>query len=316
MVNIGKPLLSKIRAVALILITVAIIYFIIIKIANRWNEFKILLISANPWGLVFAFITFWICTLIPILIWKKFLKSLYNIDIALQLAFCAVVISNAARYIPGKIWFILLVAYLGEQFNLGKGKLITVSIWFQISNLLASFIVGMTLLPTQNYITNVVTIIVVALSIYFLLKPELINIVISKLTKEKSEFSKKNIGASLYGFALNILCWLLYGFSTYLVAKSLSSDLNIHYISSITGASSITYFLGYIALLAPAGLGIRDGLLVIMLPHTLNEPTRITVAVGDRILYTLAETVNIIVAIFIIKFVYKSHLTETGNLTN
>ncbi len=55
------------------------------------------------------------------------------------------------------------------------------------------------------------------------------------------------------------------------------------------GAFTASYLAGLIALVAPAGIGVREGVFMLMLQATLGAPAAAALAIASRVLLTITE---------------------------
>jgi uncharacterized membrane protein YbhN (UPF0104 family) len=81
----------------------------------------------------------------------------------------------------------------------------------------------------------------------------------------------------LQGSALYLINSLINGFSLFLIAKAIDPSLSYHNIGFVMGVSSLAGAAGMVAIFAPSGLGVREGIQLVLLP--LIMPTSLALAV-------------------------------------
>jgi len=93
------------------------------------------------------------------------------------------------------------------------------------------------------------------------------------------------------GFALLILfsCWLLAGLTLYTLAKALSLN-NIPFFLS-AGIYAAAWLAGFLSFWAPAGIGVREAILVFLLTEWLPETDAILVSVSLRLILLMSEVI-------------------------
>ena len=98
--------------------------------------------------------------------------------------------------------------------------------------------------------------------------------------------------AVVYALTGNIIAWLLYGAAFQLFVFGLLGSLAGGYAEYLA-AYTISYLLGYLALFAPAGLGVREGMMVTVLTYAglASAPEAALVALTSRVWLTLLEVV-------------------------
>jgi len=89
--------------------------------------------------------------------------------------------------------------------------------------------------------------------------------------------------------------WFLFGLAFFLFARSLTPLGRIRYLP-VTGVYALAWVIGMVSVFAPAGIGVREGVLSVLLAQYLPEPTAIVVALLSRLWVTLAELVCALVA--------------------
>ncbi len=94
------------------------------------------------------------------------------------------------------------------------------------------------------------------------------------------------------------LQWLIYGYVTWLLIGVLKggaffSDNIMPGILKATFAFTLAWLIGFLILFIPGGLGVRELILTVLLGQFFNitEDQCLLVAIGLRILYSLAEMV-------------------------
>lgn len=90
----------------------------------------------------------------------------------------------------------------------------------------------------------------------------------------------------LLGYAAT-WCWV--GFGVFLLARSLAPALPASAWWPLTGAFALSVCAGFLALFAPAGIGVREAVLVLGLQAWLDPVEAVFVAVAARLLATVAE---------------------------
>jgi hypothetical protein len=81
---------------------------------------------------------------------------------------------------------------------------------------------------------------------------------------------------------------LLHGMGLFFVLNSFSS-VNFDYFLTITGIYYAAGLIGLAAVFAPSGIGIREGVLFIVLPAFIPKPAVIVGAISIRLITTAAE---------------------------
>ncbi|HII15567.1 MAG TPA: hypothetical protein HA362_04610 [Nanoarchaeota archaeon] len=81
-------------------------------------------------------------------------------------------------------------------------------------------------------------------------------------------------------------------------------------IASVTGAFFFSWVIGFVAVFAPGGLGVREGLMWAMLSGIMPQHIALVIAFAGRIWWTASEAV-----VFLISFATQKRSTRQGKQT-
>jgi hypothetical protein len=95
-------------------------------------------------------------------------------------------------------------------------------------------------------------------------------------------------GAVLFGVASGLVAWLGYGASLVLLARGLLPQANLD-LATATAAFTASYLAGLLALIAPGGIGVREGVMILLLQAPLGLAAATVLALASRVLLTIAE---------------------------
>jgi len=208
-------------------------------------------------------------------------------------------VSNLARYLPGKIWNIGAMGAMSKSAGVSPVAASGSAILSTLVNLLAGFavsvIAGRTLLEQSSQGRGALAILIVALaSLMLLAAPWLM----PRLAPVFARLVGRPVEATLPGRAVvyalvgNIAAWLLYGAAFQLFVTGLLGSTAGGYAEYLA-AYTISYILGYLFLFAPAGIGVREGVMVTVLTYAglASAPEAALVALTSRVWLTLLEVV-------------------------
>jgi uncharacterized membrane protein YbhN (UPF0104 family) len=93
-----------------------------------------------------------------------------------------------------------------------------------------------------------------------------------------------------YGGPLAMVCiqWLLIGMAFWLTARSVG-DVPLARAPFVISASALAVTIGFVAVFAPAGLGVREGLLLLLFAPVLGDATTALVIVSMRFFQVVVE---------------------------
>jgi glycosyltransferase 2 family protein len=86
-----------------------------------------------------------------------------------------------------------------------------------------------------------------------------------------------------------IVSWLCYGVHVYLLARQLGAEGGALLWLQCTGAFAAAFASGPLLLIVPAGAGVREAALLLLLGSTLTAPVAAVIAVVSRLLFIVGD---------------------------
>lgn len=244
-------------------------------------------------------------------------------QVSFRTAFTLFHLANITRYLPGRIWGVVRLIALSPQFGLSKtavggsftlhvgietalGGLIGVSLIFSPQMRETAQGVYETILATDALL---LTIAVVGLLIGFVF-------LLATVSSKARQFLKtlRSTGAALFSkpfaqmwlsvFVSHLLLWCCQGMAFFLFVKSLSPVLwgDAFWL---TGCFAFAWIVGFLSFLTPGGLGIREGLLGVLLANYMPETQATFLALLCRLWMLTAEILLALIAFFLHRSCYE-----------
>jgi hypothetical protein len=92
----------------------------------------------------------------------------------------------------------------------------------------------------------------------------------------------------LWILLVNLLAWSLGGLGFYFFVNSII-PVTWDYVLFLSGALALSSILGLVAVFAPGGLGVREGVLVYLLSHIMPGGVAVVLSILTRLWMTLIE---------------------------
>ncbi len=226
------------------------------------------------------------------LVWRGMVAGLGGPRLRARDAVSIHMIANLGRYVPGKVWSIAGMAALAR----GKGVPVAVSttsaVVMQGVILVAVGAIGMGAfagapepLPRWGLVAATGTGALLAL---FLAVPPLFRRAVELWFRAVRAAAPPNLTSALVlRWLLEVAAvWVAVGAAFWLFAASLGAELSPVRAGSAFAAA---YLAGYLALFAPAGVGVRESFLVVFLAPALESGSATVLAVAARLWVTAAE---------------------------
>lgn len=236
-------------------------------------------------------------------------------------AFMLFHLANILRYLPGRVWGIVHLLSLSHRVGLSRiatgscltmhvfietafGGLIAITLLF--SKQMQATALGVLEKFSGNNLVFTLVIIVIILTgimvVVLILKPKvsprLKHFRNSLQLKGSPLFHKSYVMQWLSIFGCHILLWICQGFAFYLFVRSFT-DVPWTSVTTLTACYAFAWICGFLSFLTPGGLGIREGLLSLLLAFLMPTPHATFVALLCRIWMLSGELILAGVAYFL-----------------
>ncbi len=292
-------------------ITIAAFYFIGMFLWNARDEIEYSLANANYTLLLVGILFFILFFFLKNIIWIRILKNLGAKDIDTTKSFFLLSFSETKRYIPGSIF-----AYAARVKSYNDANIPS-------KLLVKSLIIDSLLLVIPSLIISIPGILFIfprlqqqfpEYSQYIL--PATIGIfafsmlaVVAAIVLAKKKLGVRSINirdvVNKYGdlFFLSCLSWFFFGLANYLVASSIHV-LDPKYILQFASFFVLSWFIGYISIVTPMGLGVREGIMILGLAPFAPLSVTSLIALFSRISFMAGEFLFLLVSFILFKSKY------------
>ena len=303
------------------LIAGILLYFLIKPFLQTHTQLKDATFQIH-WGCLVgsfcAILFYWSAYLYP---FATLLSGITAKHVPFRAAFTLFHLANITRYLPGRIWGVVRLLSLSHRFGLSKtavgssltlhvgietalGGLIGISLIF--SPKMRETAVG--ILDTFSGRTLLLTFIVVGFLVGILFCiPKLAHHVKAFLKTLEPLVKKTRLWGNV--LAVHSLLWICQGTAFFLFVKSFApvqwTDAGV-----LAACFAFAWVVGFLSFLTPGGLGIREGLLVLLLANYMPTPQATLVALLCRVWMLSAEIVLASVAFALSKHVKRRQETS------
>lgn len=204
------------------------------------------------------------------------------------------VYSDFGKYIPGKVFSYGILLYNYEKRNISKKK-ISICIF---QEMLLSTMAAVIIAIASVFLLNIkqlddfkfIFLILIGICLIFL-HPKVLqffaNLTFRILKKENIQI-EINFFTIIRVIGLYIISWLIFGWAFYFFINSFFPYSVSDYLFT-TGAFAMASIIGFGAIFAPAGLGVREGVLVFTLSIIFPAAVAAIISIISRIWMTLGE---------------------------
>jgi hypothetical protein len=293
----GKGITYRVNTQTIITsVVVALILFFLIRfLVNNWRQVATFDFTFTYRYLVLSFPVLFVFFFLRVYAWQAILK---NMQIALPLRTCLRVsfLSMMGKYLPGKVWTVLGKIYLSDKEGVPKAEAFTSVVIEIVLEIVASiffFFLYLFSLMEQPLLSPKVLYLlgVVLVGGLVFLHPRVfytvLNALLRTLNKETipEAITYKDI---ITIFLFYIVIVLVQGVAFYLFVNALLY-VPFHNLVGLTACFAVAGALGTLSFFAPSGLGVREGVLALLLSTYVISPVAVLIALLARIWVTLTE---------------------------
>jgi len=300
----NKKVIYKILSFLVIL---TIFYFLGKNLVGHWQKVKEYDFFFNYFYLLLSFVFLLSGMLGFGLIWSKILKIIEpEKRISNFKAVRIFIYSWFGKYMPGKAWMLLGRIYLGQKEGLSK-RALTLAVGYDVAlSNISIFLFSLIFLGISfgrelfdYYLIPLLIIPIGLISIHPRVLYFILNLFLRKFKKIEIPLDKflsyRDIIQIVFYF---FIVYSLNGIGFFFLIRSLVY-LSFYDIIGIMGAFAFAAGLGMVAIFAPSGLGVREGVLVIFLQFYFPLSIAVLISLIARIWATLGEII-----IFIVIYLY------------
>jgi uncharacterized membrane protein YbhN (UPF0104 family) len=292
----------KIKTALKIIYMLLALGFMIYYLAKNWGSLIEYEEQFDVLYMLLAFLFLWLAMACHVVLMKKTFADLAGVKIGLPQMFRVFNLANLGRYLPGKLWSVMGMYYFAGEYGVSKKNTTLAVVGNEICFKGAGLFLGVCYLLFSNSYREYLPLLTVLLIVCIIaLHPRiigrLINFALKILKKDPIEmpFSYPKI---LKLFIYSVLLWLIYSAAFYVLVRSIT-PLDVRNLVKFAAILPLSWTIGYIALFAPGGFGVREGMLVLLLGEMLPPEVALAIAVVQRIWFLLMEGTNALIALAI-----------------
>jgi hypothetical protein len=236
------------------------------------------------------------------LLWRRIVRDLVGERLAVGPAFRIYFLANLGRYLPGRIWQVAGMAVLAQRAGVPAIGAITASALAQISFLLTGALFLAVLMPVLFGIGPALAAAggCAALlgGLFWSAGTESgartrrwlgkrLGPRVATALEAVGRMRARDAGVWLIGYGAS---WILLGgaYALFTIAFVPAAATEVRHLA---GTMAAGYLSGYLAIFAPAGVGIREGVMGLLLARVVPGPAAIVISVASRIWFTATELV-------------------------
>ncbi|SDH77736.1 lysylphosphatidylglycerol synthase transmembrane domain-containing protein [Nonomuraea jiangxiensis] len=258
-------------------------------LALNWDETTRAVAAMSPWAVLGAFAAVLLGQFFMLVAWREILAGL-GTRVPLRVAGRIMFVGQLGKYIPGAVWAYAAMMDLGRDHGSPPRRTFaTISLGLVI-NLGVAISIAAVALGSQEVVRQAWYLVLLVPVIIVCLHPKVLtwglNLALRIARKEPLESVLPGRTVVL-AVAWTTLGWLVYGLHTWLLSGRLDLYFGVYFLA--TGAYAFAWATGILTVVVPAGVGIREGALVLVFGPMIGTPAALAVAIVSRLAFTLGD---------------------------
>lgn len=278
-------------------IGILVLYFVGRHLLRNWEQFRAIELSwqLRPVPLVAAVLVIVATYGLLVEAWRQ-LAAAWGWRMTWRQAARVWIIASMGKYLPGKVWTVAGVASFAQEAGVSVWAATGSALVNQVLSLAAGAAVaaltGFSVAPDGIFRVLVwVSLAGGLIGLVFLISPRLLNRIMAAATGGQVALPIRR-GPVLFAAAIHAVSWAGYGVALLLVLAGTLPEVQLGLREAIAGFT-ISYIVGFLALLAPGGLGVREGTMVILLQGPIGAAPAVALAAASRLVMTVADIVAV-----------------------
>jgi uncharacterized membrane protein YbhN (UPF0104 family) len=271
---------------------VLLVGFAIWAVAGNWSAVSQALRELSGWAVVLAFVPGYLAMAVALLVWRALMADLGH---RLSLAEAARIFypSQLGKYVPGSVWSIITQIELSRGHAIAKRTNVTVGVLAIAVTITSGLslaavmlaLTGGTALRHYWWILLVIPLFLVALHPRVLGSG--LNLGLRLIRREPLPRTPSWAGLGAVA-GLQALIWVLLGLQAWILLIGLGAP-PLRSLPVAIGGYALAYSLGQLAVGLPAGAGVREAALTLVLATVVPTPAALVVALLSRAILTVVD---------------------------
>jgi glycosyltransferase 2 family protein len=262
-------------------------------VLSQWDSVSGALMSIPPGTVVLSFTVSVVYVFVTMLSWRAVLRDMGSFVTARE-AGGLFFVSQLGKYLPGGVWNFLAAAEMGTDLQIPRRRSVSV----MVVSILVSIVTAMMLAaaamvvgPDELATTYGWASWLLPLFVLLLVPPVLNRLlaVALRLTQrpplEKPISTRGVTSAALWA----LLGWIFAGLQVWLLTSALGASASLESFALATGGYALAWTVGFLVVLVPAGVGVREAVLAVALAGHLGAGSVVVAVLLSRVLLTAAD---------------------------
>lgn len=262
-------------------------------VASQWDQVSEAVRSMDPLLLLAALSLGIVYVLLTMLSWRAVLAD-HGTVLPLPAAARVFLVSQLGKYVPGGVWNIVAAAEMGAEHRIPRRRSVTAMLVTVLISIVTGLLLAAASMPwappalSDRFGWAFLSLPVFAV---LLLPPVLDRLVGLALRLTKGEPLERPLGWRGIGAATGwaLLAWVVAGLQVWALAVGVGMPADLRSLVLCLGGYAFAWVVGFLVVVVPAGAGVRESVLALMLGASLSTGGVLVVVLLSRVVLTLAD---------------------------
>jgi glycosyltransferase 2 family protein len=262
-------------------------------LADHWSQIRGALGELGFWPLAAAMASVLAALATTVQMWRLLLASMGS-PLPLRPAARIMLVGQIGKYLPGSIWPVLAQMELGREYHVPRSRSASASILVMLLTLISGLLTALVTLPFAAGAMPYRWALLATPVLLVMLYPPVLNALIGwllRLARQPPLERPLTAGGLLRAMGWSFGTWICYGVQIWILATRLGAPAGKTALVAI-GGFAFAWSVGFLVVFAPAGAGIRDVLLLVLLGTVLRSADAAAVVLVSRVLMTVADLLS------------------------
>ena len=283
----------RLKAGAQIAVSLVLFGIVLLAVSRDWRHVHATLSRISAWELVLSELLVLAGLGASVLVWQRSLRELGS-SVRVADASKIYLIGQLGKYLPGSVWAFFAQMELARKAGAPRSRSFTASIVAVCTNLVTGLAVGTLVIPSVAHgeawrYGALVALLVLIAGLSPPVLTRLVNLLMHVVRRPPLERSVSWNGM-LVGSGWSMGSWAAYGLSLWILAIGVGAPAGKSLPLCLAGVA-LAMTAGFIVVVAPSGIGVREAVLVAALAPVLTTSGALAVALVLRLLFTLGDFV-------------------------
>jgi glycosyltransferase 2 family protein len=259
-------------------------------IAREWPDVQAALARIGPVAAAAAFASVLVAMFAAMQVWRVLLAAVGS-PVPVRVGARIMFVGQLGKYLPGSVWPVLAQMELGRAYRVPRHHSASASLLAMVVSLLSGLLTAVLTLPFVGGTVPYFWAFLAVPPLLACLYPPILNAVLGRMFRLirrpplEQRLTARVVATSL---AWAFGSWICYGLQIWLLATRLGAPRGAAALLAL-GGFAFAWSVGFLVILAPAGAGVREVLLVALLSPVLGTGAGTAVALLSRAMTTVGD---------------------------